>query len=68
MAKGSDIVLALQALERAITKLRYIEENQMGIAEFWESFPSVIDELNKATYHLNTQRISSAKSPIFLAN
>jgi hypothetical protein len=68
MAKGSDIVLALLALERAITKLRYIEENQMGIAEFWESFPSVIDELNKATYYLNTQRISSAKSPIFLAN
>jgi hypothetical protein len=65
MAKDPDIVLAL---ESAITKLQYIEENQTGIAEFREPFPSVIDELNEATCYLNTQRMSSANSPIFLDN
>jgi hypothetical protein len=68
MAKDPNIVLALLALQRAISRIRYIEENEMGIAEFRECFPSVIDELNKATSYLNTPRVSSPKPPIFFDN
>jgi hypothetical protein len=61
-------MLALAALERATAELRFIEENAISISEFRELFPAIWDDMNKATYYLNSLNNSSTKTVTFLHN
>ena len=70
MAKERDIPshihveLALLALEKAMSGIRLIEENDICIAEFRERLPAVMNELNKATFFLSNLKAPSKRTPI----
>ena len=58
--------LASLALQKAITRIRFIEENEVSLSEFGNRFPAIMDELNKATYHLCQVNSPSTAKPLFL--
>jgi hypothetical protein len=60
--------LTLQALERAMSGIRFIQENDMSTSEFRDRLPEVLDELKKATYYLKHLRTPSTSTPMFLNN
>jgi hypothetical protein len=46
-------MVAFRALQRATTTIRFIEENDISVSQFRESFPVIWDDLNKATHYLS---------------
>jgi hypothetical protein len=60
--------LEFLALQKAITRIRFIEENEVSLSEFGNRFPAIVDELNKATYHLCRLNDPSTAKPLFLNN
>lgn len=56
------------ALERAMSGIRLIEENDICISEFRERLPAVMNELNKATFFLSKLKNPATSTPIFLTN
>jgi len=62
------VELVLLALERAMSGIRFIEENDICISEFRKRLPAVMNELNKATFFLRELKAPSTSTPIFLSN
>ena len=60
--------LTLQALERAMSGIRFIQENDMSTSEFRDRLPEVLDELKKATYFLKNLKNFSTLTSMFLNN
>jgi hypothetical protein len=60
--------LALQALERAMSGIRFIQKNDMSTSEFRDRLPEVLDELKKATYFLKNLKNFSTLTSMFLNN
>jgi hypothetical protein len=58
---------AFRALQRATSAMRFIEENEISVSQFRESFPVIWDDLNKATHYLSCVD-PSRPTPIFLYN
>jgi hypothetical protein len=60
--------LALLALQRALARLRLIEENVGSTPELQDQFIDVWDELNKVTQYLSSLNDCTTPVPIFLYN
>jgi hypothetical protein len=60
--------LALLALQRAICRIRFIEEKEVSLSEFRTRFPAIVDELNEATYCLSQLNDPLTAKPLFLNN
>jgi hypothetical protein len=60
-------MVAFRALQRATTAIRFIEENDISVSQFRESFPVIWDDLNKATHCLSCVNPAWPR-PIFLYN
>jgi hypothetical protein len=52
MAEDPNIELALLALQRAVSWMRFIQESEMSIVDSREYFPSVLLELDKSNDYL----------------
>jgi hypothetical protein len=52
MSRDPNLELAILAFDRAIAKMRYIQENGLCVDEFRGHFPVVMFEMRKATHHL----------------
>jgi hypothetical protein len=60
--------LALQAIQRAMSGIRFIQETDMSISGFRDRLPEVADELKKATYFLKNLKNPSTLTSMFLNN
>jgi hypothetical protein len=61
-------MMALRALQSAISGLQLIEDNAISISEFRDLFPAIWDDLNKAEHYLSTLNDLSTPRPIYLHN
>jgi hypothetical protein len=74
MAKEHDVPshihteLAMLALQSAMTRIRFIEANDISLSELREFFPAVLEELYRASYYLSNLQNRSLPTPIFLNN
>ena len=60
--------LALLALQRAMSGIRLIEENDIDASEFRAHLPAVLDELKKARYFLREVKAAPKSTPVFSDN
>ena len=60
--------LALVALQRAMSGIRLIEENDIDASEFRAHLPAVLDELKKARYFLREVKAAPKATPMFSDN
>jgi hypothetical protein len=60
--------LALLALQRAMSGIQLIEENDINASEFRAHLPAVLDELKKAKYFLREVKTAPKATPMFSDN